>query len=103
MDQVLAALDATWRILLVGMLFGAGLPTIFAWGIRALAWGTGGEAEIHNADELLKPHRGGRLIAYTLFAIVIATVVAGVGYIIAHGLGFTVSFNGLLPAFTPKH
>jgi hypothetical protein len=103
MDQVWAALDATWRILLVGLLFGAGLPAIFALGIRSLAWGTGGEAEIHDTDEPVKPHLGGRVIAYTLFALVIATVVAGVGYIVAHGLGLTVTFNGLLPVFAPKH
>lgn len=34
MDQLWAALDATWRILLVGLVLGAGLPTLFAVGIR---------------------------------------------------------------------
>ncbi len=102
MTQVVAALDASWRILLVGLLLGAGLPSLFALGVRALAWGTGGEAEIHETASLPKPHPLGRWIAYLLFGIVIAAVVLGIGYIVAHGLGMTITFNGLIPVFTPK-
>ena len=65
MDQLLAALDAGWRVLLVGLVLGAGLPTMFAFGIRALAWGAGGDAEIHDDGVVLKPHALGRVIAYT--------------------------------------
>jgi hypothetical protein len=103
MDQVWAALDATWRILLIGLVLGAGLPTLFAFGIRALAWGTGGDAAEHADGEAMSPHLGGRLVAYTVFAIVVLSVVAGVGYIVAHGLGITITFNGIVPVFTPKH
>lgn len=102
MTQVVAALDAAWRILLVGMVLGAGLPALFALGVRALAWGTGGDAEIHETVALPKPHPVGRWIAYLLFGIVIASVALGISYIVAHGLGMTITFNGLLPVFTPK-
>ena len=51
MDQLFAALDASWRVLLVGLVLGAGLPTVYAFGIRALAWGTGGDAQLSNAGE----------------------------------------------------
>lgn len=99
MDQLWAALEATWRILLVGILLGAGLPTLFALGLRSLAWGTG----IGGDDAVTgTPHLLGRIIAYTLFALVILAVFAGVGYIVAHGLGYTVSFSGLMPTFTHK-
>lgn len=98
-----AALDATWRILLVGLVLGAGLPALFALGIRALAWGTGGEAEIHDEEVQLRPHLAGRLVAYTLFGIVILSVLAGVGYILAHGFGMVVTFDGIVPVFTSKH
>jgi hypothetical protein len=103
MDQVFAALDATWRILLVGLLLGAGLPTVFALGIRSLAWGVGGEAGRHDDGIQLRPHPLGRVVAYLIFALVILVVLLGVGYIVAHGLGWTVTFNGLLPVVTPKH
>ena len=36
MDIVTTALHALWQILVVGILLGAGLPTLFALGIRAL-------------------------------------------------------------------
>lgn len=102
MSQVMAALDASWRILLIGLVLGAGLPALFAVGIRTMAWGTGGEAEIHDSGVAPKPHPVGRWIAYLLFAVVIAAVLMGIGYIVAHGLGMTITFNGLLPVFTPK-
>lgn len=99
MDQLWAALEATWRILLVGILLGSGLPALFALGIRSLAWGSGVEAE----EGVIGPrHLIGRIVAYALFALVILAVLAGVGYIVAHGLGYTVSFHGLMPSFTHK-
>lgn len=102
MNQLLAALDGAWRVLLVGLVLGAGLPTMFAFGVRALAWGTGGEAEIHETGVALKPHPAGRLVAYTMFGLVIACALLGIGYIVAHGLGMAITFNGLMPVFTPK-
>ena len=71
-------------------------------GIRALAWGTGGEAEVHEAGVELKPHLLGRLIAYSLFAFVVLCVLLGIGYIVAHGLGMTITFDGIVPVFTSK-
>jgi predicted secreted protein len=102
MDQLLAALDAGWRVLLVGLLLGAGLPAIFAFGVRALAWGTGGDAEVHAEGVVLKPHVMGRVVASTMFLVVIAAVLLGISYIVAHGLGYALTFNGILPVFTPK-
>ncbi|MEE9964635.1 MAG: hypothetical protein K4304_06030 [Propionicimonas sp.] len=101
MDQLWAALEATWRILLVGILLGAGLPALFALGIRSLAWGTGVEGNGGEAV-LVKPHLAGRIIAYLLFGLVILAVLAGVGYIVAHGLGYVVTFNGVVPTFSHK-
>lgn len=102
MDQLLAALDGAWRVLIAGLVLGAGLPALFAFGVRALAWGTGGDAEIHAAGVVLKPHLWGRVVAYAMFALVLLAVLAGVGYITAHGMGYSITFNGLLPVITPK-
>ena len=102
MDQLLAALDGGWRVLLAGLVLGAGLPAMFAFGVRALAWGTGGEAEIHETGVVLKPHPFGRLVAYTMFSLVLIAVLLGIGYIVAHGLGMSITFSGLWPVFTPK-
>lgn len=102
MSQLFAALDAAWRVLLVGVLLGAGLPSLFALGIRAFAWGTGGDAEEHAPGSLPKGHPIGRIIGTVLFAAVIAVVAVGITYIVAHGLGWTLSFNGILPVLSPK-
>lgn len=102
MGQLWAALDAAWRVLLIGLVFGAGLPALFAFGVRALAWGTGGEAGISESGVALKPHPAGRVVAYAIFAFVILLVLSGIGFIVAHGLGWSISFNPW-PVITPKH
>ena len=102
MDQLIAALDGAWRVLLVGLVLGAGLPMMFAFGVRALAWGTGGDAEVHASGVVLKPHVMGRVVAYAMFTLVVVSVLLGIGYIVAHGLGYTMTFTGILPVFTPK-
>ncbi|HQY99518.1 MAG TPA: hypothetical protein PKV13_02530 [Propionicimonas sp.] len=102
MDQLFAALDASWRVLLVGLVLGAGLPTVYAFGIRALAWGTGGDAQLSNAGEPAKPRLLGRVVAYLLFAFVVLSVVLGISYIVAHGFGMTITFDGIMPVFTSK-
>jgi hypothetical protein len=102
MDQLLAALNGGWQVLVAGLVLGAGLPAIFAFGIRALAWGTGGDAEIHETGVVVAPHPLGRAVAYTMFGVVILAVLLGLSYIVAHGLGWALTFNGILPVFTPK-
>jgi len=49
-----------------------------------------------------KAHVMGRVVASTMFLLVIAAVLLGISYIVAHGLGYTMTFNGILPVFTPK-
>lgn len=101
--QVYAALDATWRILIIGLVLGAGLPALFAVGVNALAWGTGGEHEMHEEGVLPKPHLLGRIVAYLMFTIVVLGVLGGIGYIVAHGLGVSITFDGIIPVIKPKH
>ena len=43
------ALEGAMRVLVVGLVFGAGLPAVYALGIRALAYGDGGDAEVSHA------------------------------------------------------
>ena len=103
MSQVYAALDAVWRVLLVALILGAGLPALFALGIRAFAWGQGGDAEEHAAGVVPRGHIGGRVVGCALFGVVILAVAVGITYIAAHGMGWTVTFDGIVPVLTPKH
>lgn len=98
MDQLWAALNATWRILLIGLLLGAGLPALFSLGVRALSWGTGDPDDAENFTTSWR----GKIVAWLLFAFVILCVVAGLTFIVAHGMGVKITFNGIVPVFTPK-
>lgn len=87
MTNIILALEGAWHVLWVGILLGAGLPTIFALGIRSLSYGVGGAADI----EAHEPHLIGKVMAGFCFAIVIAAVIAGVGAIVASGFGLDFS------------
>ncbi len=78
----------TWKVLLAGLAFGAGLPFLFAVGVRLWDRGDGGE----HADGTITARKPVELsLAYLLFAIVGIAVIIGVLYItkssIDHYLG----------------
>lgn len=68
MSQFVAAVDALWKVLAIGLLLGAGLPALFSVGVRERANG----------------HRG---LAWLAFLVVGAAVLAGIVGIVAHGMG----------------
>jgi len=98
MDQVSLALEGAWKVLLVGLLLGAGLPAIFAMGVRSLAWGVGGDAEVSHA----RPNPMGRVAAALLFAVVAYAVVSGILFVIASGQGKALDLTGIIPTFVDK-
>lgn len=71
MSQVMAALDAVWKVLLVGLVLGAGLPALFSLGVRQQA-------------------HGRRVLAYAAYTVVGVAVLLGIAGIVAHGLGVKV-------------
>lgn len=97
MNIISLALEGAFQVLLFGLLLGAGLPTIFALGIRALSFGTHDEDEAANDH---RPHPLAKVLAGLCFAVVLLGIVAGVGTIVAHGFGVSVGFDGLLPTIT---
>jgi hypothetical protein len=97
------ALDGAWKVLLAGLLLGAGLPTLFALGIRSLAWGAGGDAEVHESGVTgPSPHRIGTVVGWLLFLIVLAGVVLGITFIVASGVGKALSFEHVYPTIVNK-
>lgn len=98
MDNIVLALESAWRVLVVGLVFGAGLPAIFAVGIRAMAWGAGGDAEVSHE----RPHPLGRVLAALAFGIVIGGVVLGLTMIVAGGFGKDVSFDRGFPTIVDE-
>ncbi|MDT5031771.1 MAG: hypothetical protein QOC94_1942 [Actinoplanes sp.] len=97
------ALQGAWKVLAASLILGAGLPTLFALGIRSLAWGAGGDAEVH-ATGVTGPraHPLGKVVGWLLFAIVLAGVVLGITFIVASGFGKALSFEHIYPTIIDK-
>ncbi|WP_066911885.1 hypothetical protein [Millisia brevis] len=99
MHTVALALDGSWRVLLVSLVLGAGLPALFALGVRSLAFGIGGSAE---ADIAARPHPIGRLLAALCFGLVVLFVALGITVVVASGFGKQVSFEHVYPTVVDK-
>ncbi len=92
MDILTKALGALWQVLLVGILLGAGLPALFALGLRSLntgrvhaaTAGAGGydASDAESGRDSSKPSPAGLAGAIVCFTILIAAVVFGIIVII---------------------
>jgi hypothetical protein len=97
-DNLQYAFDGAWRVLLASLVFGAGLPLVYALGIRSLAWGAGGDAEVSHSQ----PNPIGKVLAVVCLAVVLAGVALGITIIAAAGFGKTVSFEHGYPTIVAK-
>jgi len=86
-------LDAIWKVLIACLVLGAGLPAVFALGVRSLAWGQGGEAEVSGATG----NQWGRVLAYLCFAVVLYGLIVGIMYVVATGHGKNISLDHVWP------
>ena len=92
------AFEGTWHVLLAGLILGAGLPAVFALGVRSLSLGSGGPGQ--------RPSLLGRITAGVCFTVVLLAVLAGIATIIAPGLGVLLVFDGnirVFPGRCPLH
>jgi hypothetical protein len=89
------AAEALWKVALASLILGAGLPVLYASGIRSLAWGAGGDAGIGHA----KPNPIGKVLAAVIFLIVAYAIASGIVYIIATGKGsnYDITFQNFIP------
>jgi succinate dehydrogenase/fumarate reductase cytochrome b subunit len=98
MNNVSLALDGAWKVLTISLLLGAGLPVLFAAGVRSMAWSAGGGAQL----EQERPHPAGRALAALCFLVVVAGVALGITIVVASGFGQAVSFASLYPTIVSK-
>jgi hypothetical protein len=89
------ALTGAWHVLLAGLVLGAGLPALFAAGVRATAHGGGGSGPA--------PAAWGKPVGYLCFALVAVAVLLGIAFIVASGFGKTLSFAHIYPTIVDKH
>ena len=96
--------EAIWKVLLAGLVLGAGLPLIFALGVRSMAWGSGGDAEVHAGGGTgPRANPAGTVIGWILFAVVLAGILLGITFIVASGMGKQLSFEHIFPTIVDKH
>jgi len=96
-------LEAAGQVALVALLLGAGLPALFALGVRSftLAGAAGtGDSETTTQSRLPAPLL--RVIGALCYVLVVVAVVLGLSLIIATGFGQQISFEQFPPAFVPK-
>ena len=76
-------LHALWKIIVVGLICGAGLPAVFAFGLKALSFGE--HAEAGGTDTVVATRNPvGVALAAVCFAVVLAAIAWGI-YIIVNG------------------
>lgn len=91
-------LESIFKVLIVGLVLGAGLPALFATGMLAYSFGAGGE----EADHVMhKPNPLLKIIGILLFALVAFVIVMAVAWVtratIIHHFGVD-----LFPMFPKK-
>ncbi len=102
MHNVTLALQGSWKVLLTSLVLGAVLPLIFALGIRSMAWGAGGDAEVTGSGAVAKANPVGTVLAWVLFLIVLAGIALGVTWVVATGFGQVMSFDHIYPTIHSK-
>jgi len=78
-------LDALWKIIVLGLICGAGLPAIFAIGLRLLSLPAGAGAVRASEDDehIYFGNVGGAIGAAVCFAIVLAAIGLGIYWIVS--------------------
>ncbi|WP_285037359.1 hypothetical protein [Plantibacter sp. ME-Dv--P-095] len=96
-------LEAAAQVAVIALVLGAGLPALFALGVRsfAVAGGAGSDDRSGSGTPALPPALL-RAIGVLCFAVVVAAVLVGLTIIVATGFGQEVSFDHVFPTFTPK-
>jgi hypothetical protein len=75
-------LHALWKIVVLGLITGAGLPAVFAIGLRALSLPGSGRTVRADSDEIVGGSPLGIAAAGLCFAVVLAGIAWGIYYIV---------------------
>jgi len=100
-NTVKLLLEGAGEVLVAGLVFGAGLPVVYALALRVLTLGAtsyaGPDGDIHST-----PRMSSRLFSGVLIAVVVAGVLLGLMIIVATGFGKEVTFDTIYPTITDK-
>lgn len=101
MNTLSLLVEGAGAVLVAGLVFGAGLPVVYALALRVLTIGAtsyaDADGEIHST-----PRMSSRLFAALLIGVVVIGVVIGMMIIVATGFGKEVSFENIYPTIVDK-
>ena len=69
-------LEASFRVLVIGLILGAGLPALFATGLLAYSFGAGGEEADHIVHKPNPPLKFAGIFLFLIVGFVIVTAIA---------------------------
>jgi len=91
-------LEASFRVLVIGLILGAGLPALFATGLLAYSFGAGGEEADHIVHKPNPPLKFLGIVIFLIVGFVILTAIAWITRMtIIHHFGID-----LFPMFAKK-
>jgi hypothetical protein len=98
---------AAVKVLVAGLVLGAGLPALFALGVRFTALGAGDDAGVAatgggGTAAAVRGHAGYRLLGLACFVVVALAVALGITVVVASGFGKMLDFGGGLPTLVDK-
>lgn len=96
MNNIAIALDGAWRVLIAGLLLGAGIPVLFSLAVTNFGMAKGGDALATGGA----PKPFGKIVGIALLAVILLIFAYGLSWLIFTSLGFKVGFNGIIPTFT---
>src|SRR3954454_7402643 len=97
------AFEAAWKVLLIGLVLGAGLPTLFAFGVRSMAHGQGADSAGGGVAVGAGTRTVWQVVGLVCFVLVIAAVALGITFIVVTGQGKALSFDHGFPEIVSKH
>ena len=89
--------ETAWKVVIAGLVLGAGLPAVFALGVRFAAAGSDG-----STGATAPGGAGYRALAALCFVTVALAVVLGITVVVAPGFGKMVSFENIYPVLVDK-
>ncbi|MEP6650840.1 MAG: hypothetical protein ABJA74_13175 [Lapillicoccus sp.] len=102
MDNLSLAAQGAWKVLLASIILGAGLPVVFALGVRARAFAAAAGAADGAHSEHSERHPIGNVLAVLCLLVVLTGVALGITIVVASGFGKAVSFQHIYPTIVSK-
>jgi hypothetical protein len=91
--------EAAWKVLVAGLVLGAGIPALFALGVRFTAAGAGGDAMTVPSTRANSSYSA---LGAACFLVAALAVCLGITVVVASGFGKMVSFEHVFPTLVDK-